>query len=103
MLHFDDHPTIHLHRPVTVASVAQALAVKPFELLGELIHMQVFLAPHQRIDDDSVHALGRRIRVTFLIEGNDDNDGSSTIPVRPIAPIPPSPLTAREPDPPIER
>jgi len=71
MLHFDNNPTIHLHRPVIMTSVAQALGVKPFELLAELIQIQIFVAPHQTLADENVHALGHRIGVNFHI----DEDG----------------------------
>lgn len=53
MLHFENNPTIHLRRPITLTSVAEALRIKPFELLPELIRMQVFVAPHQSLSDDA--------------------------------------------------
>jgi hypothetical protein len=93
MLHFENPTMIHLHRPVTVVSVAQALDVKPFELLAELIGMQVFVAPHQGIDDDTVFRLGKRIGVDFRI---DEDGGSSPIVGRPIGPTTPDSLFGSE-------
>jgi len=97
MLHFDN-PTIHLRRPVIVTSVAQALGVKPFEILAELIPMQVFVAPHQGLDDSTVFRLGKLIGVDFRIDGDEDEDGgSSPVHTRPIDPASPPPLAKATP------
>ncbi len=92
MLRFD-RPIVFLKRPITVISVAEALGVKPFELMHDLIALEVFVAPPQKIEDSVVHALGARIGVDFRI---DEGGGSSKSFVRPILPPPPPPLQERE-------
>jgi dihydroorotase-like cyclic amidohydrolase len=42
--------TIATDSPVTVSELADRLGVKPYELLGDLIKMEIFVAPHQTIE-----------------------------------------------------
>ena len=88
MLQFDN-AIVFLKRPITVVSVSDALGVKPFELMHDLIVLEVFVSPPEKLGDDTVRTLGDRIGVDFRI---DEEGGSSTKPIRPISPRPPSPI-----------
>ena len=88
MLNFNNE-TVFLKRPVTLESVGEALGVRGFELMADCIHLEIFIAPHQELKDDELHALGNRICVKFQI---DEDGGSSTKPIRPVSPTtPPKP------------
>ena len=81
-----------LTRPVTPAQVAEKVGLKPFEVMKYLIELEVFVAPHQWIDDDIAYRLGGMLGVDFEID--DEADGN--VPVRPVAPVTPPPMQDRE-------
>jgi len=92
MLQFD-HAIVFLKRPITVVSVSDALSVKPFELMHDLMALEIFVSPSERLEGEEVRSLGDRIGVDFRI---DEEGGSSTKPIRPISPLPPQPSQGQE-------
>ena len=48
---------IHLKPPVIVSELAEAMDLKPFQLMADLIKLQVFVAPHQAIEPDVAETL----------------------------------------------
>jgi translation initiation factor IF-2 len=52
-----DEKVIHLKPPVIVSELAEAMDLKPFQLMADLIKLQVFVAPHQAIEPDIAETL----------------------------------------------
>lgn len=48
---------IHLKPPIIVSELAEAMDLKPFQLMADLIKLQVFVAPHQAIEPDVAETL----------------------------------------------
>ena len=53
----DDASIIHLKPPIVVSELADAMGLKPFLLMADLIKLQVFVAPHQAIEPDIAEKL----------------------------------------------
>ena len=53
----NDEKVIHLKAPVIVSELAEAMDLKPFQLMADLIKLQVFVAPHQAIEPDIAETL----------------------------------------------
>ena len=86
MLRFDNI-TVFIKHPVSSVVIADALDVEPFEILGELIPLEIFLSPEEPFSDKELRRLGESIGVDFRI---DEEGGSSTgagVPVAPISPL----------------
>ena len=48
----DDSNVISLRPPIIVNELAERMGIKPFQVMADLIQLQVFVAPHQAIDAD---------------------------------------------------
>jgi len=73
MLQFNNSNVI-LKRPISVQSVADSLEVRPYELMRDLIELEIFAVPPQKLEDVEIQVLGERIGITFRI----DEDGFQT-------------------------
>ena len=67
---------IRINVPATVQDVAQALDVKDFALMAELIRMEIFLSLQQVIDVSLIFRLGEQIGVKFQFF---DDDGEISL------------------------
>lgn len=47
-----DAKVISLKTPIIISELADAMGLKPFHLMADLIKMEVFLAPHQAVEPD---------------------------------------------------
>ena len=84
MLQFNDI-TVHVARPVTSEEVARPLEIEPFELLADLISLEIFVAPSELISDAELRRLGSRIGVDFRI---DEDGGAAASRTQPTGPHP---------------
>ena len=75
--------SVHIHRPVTCDDLALAIGVKPFELLGYLITLEVFLAPHEVIDDESARTFARAHIVDLIFRSDDEPPTDSSVSSKP--------------------
>jgi len=48
----DGANVIHLKPPIIVSDLADSMGLKPFQLMADLIKLEVFVAPHQAIEPD---------------------------------------------------
>jgi translation initiation factor IF-2 len=53
----DGEKIIHLKPPIVVSDLADAMGLKPFQLMADLIKLQVFVAPHQAIEPEIAEKL----------------------------------------------
>lgn len=53
----DEGKTIHLKPPIVVSDLADAMSLKPFQLMADLIKLEVFVAPHQAIEPEVAEKL----------------------------------------------
>ncbi len=53
----DSDKVIHLKPPIVVSDLAEAMNLKPFQLMADLIKLQVFVAPHQAIEPEIAEKL----------------------------------------------
>ncbi|MFC4993941.1 translation initiation factor IF-2 [Rubritalea tangerina] len=53
----DGEKIIHLKPPIVVSDLADAMGLKPFQLMADLIKLQVFVAPHQAIEPEVAEKL----------------------------------------------
>ncbi|MGJ8671751.1 translation initiation factor IF-2 [Rubritalea sp.] len=53
----DGEKIIHLKPPIVVSELADAMDLKPFQLMADLIKLQVFVAPHQAIEPEVAEKL----------------------------------------------
>jgi hypothetical protein len=90
-----------IQRPVTPAKHASVLGMKPYEVLGLLIPMQVFVAPNQLLGDSVAieAAAGRGVDLKIRDEGDDSGGSASSPNAGPTEPQSPDPsgLSSHEP------
>ena len=79
---------VSIHHPITIPTLAEALDLKPYRLLAELIKIAVFPAPRAVVDDLIAIDLAASMGVNLRIIGDED-DGSTR---SPSPTNPPSPL-----------
>lgn len=66
-------------------SIGNSLGVEFYEVMAELIGLEVFVSPPEELEDTEVMSLGERIGVDFIF---DEEGGTSKKTIRPITPSP---------------
>jgi len=66
---------ISIKPPIIVSDLADAMALKPFQLMADLIKLQVFVAPHQAIEADIAAKLCTQHGFTFEREKREKGAG----------------------------
>ncbi len=84
-----DGKVITIKPPIIVSELAELMGLKPFQLLADLIKLQVFVAPHQAIEPDIAAKVCERHGFTFEREKREKGGGvhkEEDIVVEPEAP-----------------
>lgn len=66
---------IHIKPPIVVSDLADRMGLKPFQLMADLIKMEVFVAPHQAIEPDVAEALCKQHGFEFEREKREKGAG----------------------------
>ena len=84
-----DEKVISVKPPIIVSELAELMGLKPFQLLADLIKLQVFVAPHQAIEPDVAAQVCEQHGFTFEREKREKGGGvhkQEEIVVEPEAP-----------------
>lgn len=71
----DDSKVIHLKAPIVVSELADAMELKAFQLMADLIKLNVFVAPNQAIEPDIAEKLCALHGFTFEREKREKGAG----------------------------
>ncbi|MCP5536280.1 MAG: translation initiation factor IF-2 [Akkermansiaceae bacterium] len=70
-----DGNVITIKPPIIVSDLAELMALKPFQLMADLIKLEVFVAPHQAIEPDIAEKLCKMHGFTFEREKREKGGG----------------------------
>ena len=87
----EDDKVIHIKPPIIVKELATQLGLKPFQLISELMEMNIFAAINHAIDPEVAAALCKRHGFTFEKERRERGAGVHKVEVPVEAPKPPPP------------
>ena len=63
----DDRPKVTLNRPITARLVADALGIKPFQIIADLMELNHFTGISHEIPDELLCTLSKKHGVQFAI------------------------------------
>jgi len=86
-----DEKTIHIKPPIIVKELATQLGLKPFQLISELMEMNIFAAINHAIDPEVAASVCKRHGFTFEKERRERGAGVHKVEVPVEAPKPPPP------------
>ncbi len=87
----EDEKIIHIKPPVIVKELASQLGLKPFQLISELMEMNIFAAINHTIDPEVASVICKRHGYTFEKEKRERGAGVHKVEVVVEAPKPPPP------------
>ena len=85
-----DDKTIHIKPPIIVRELAQQIGLKPFQLIHDLMDMNIFAAINHTIEPDVAAAICKKHGYVFEIEKREKGGGVHTRPV--VVEEPPRPV-----------
>ena len=85
-----DDKTIHIKPPIIVRDLAQQIGLKPFQLIHDLMDMNIFAAINQTIEPDVAAAICKKHGYVFEVEKREKGGGVHTRPV--VVEEPPRPV-----------
>jgi translation initiation factor IF-2 len=84
-----DEKIVHLKPPIIVRELAQQIGLKPFQLIHDLMDMNIFAAINHTIEQDIAAAICKKHGYTFEVEKREKGGGVHTKPVVVAEPPPP--------------
>src|SRR6516165_5708508 len=85
---------IHIKPPIIVRELAQQIGLKPFQLIHDLMDMNIFAAINHTIEPDIASAICKKHGYTFEVERREKGAGVHTRPV--VVEEPPRPVIQKE-------
>ncbi|MBV9299329.1 MAG: translation initiation factor IF-2, partial [Verrucomicrobia bacterium] len=85
-----DEKVVHIKPPIIVRELAQQIGLKPFQLIHDLMDMNIFAAINHTIEPDVATAICKKHGYTFEVEKREKGGGVHTRPV--IVEVPPPPV-----------
>jgi translation initiation factor IF-2 len=85
-----DDKIVHIKPPIIVRALAQQIGLKPFQLIHDLMDMNIFAAINHTIEPDIAAAICKKHGYTFEVEKREKGGGVHTRPV--IVEEPPRPV-----------
>lgn len=85
-----DDKIVHIKPPIIVRDLAQQIGLKPFQLIHDLMDMNIFAAINHTIEPDIAAAICKKHGYTFEVEKREKGAGVHTRPV--IVEEPPRPV-----------
>jgi translation initiation factor IF-2 len=85
---------IHIKPPIIVRELAQQIGLKPFQLIHDLMDMNIFAAINHTIEPDIAAAICKKHGYTFEVEKREKGGGVHTRPV--VVEEPPRPVIQKE-------
>jgi translation initiation factor IF-2 len=85
-----DDKVIHIKPPIIVRDLAQHIGLKPFQLIHDLMDMNIFAAINHTIEPDVAAAICKKHGYTFEVEKREKGAGVHTRPV--VVEEPPRPV-----------
>jgi translation initiation factor IF-2 len=85
---------IHIKPPIIVRELAQQIGLKPFQLIHDLMGMNIFAAINHTIEPDIAAAICKKHGYTFEVEKREKGGGVHTRPV--VVEEPPRPVIQKE-------
>src|SRR5271165_4444457 len=85
-----DDKIIHIKPPIIVRELAQQIGLKPFQLIHDLMDMNIFAAINHTIEPDIAAAICKKHGYTFEVEKREKGAGVHTRPV--VVEEPPRPV-----------
>jgi translation initiation factor IF-2 len=89
-----DDKVIHIKPPIIVRELAQQIGLKPFQLIHDLMDMNIFAAINHTIEPDIASAICKKHGYTFEVEKREKGAGVHTRQV--IVEEPPPPVIQKE-------
>jgi translation initiation factor IF-2 len=89
-----DEKIIHIKPPIIVRELAQQIGLKPFQLIHDLMDMNIFAAINHTIEPDIASAICKKHGYTFEVEKREKGAGVHTRPV--VVEEPPRPVIQKE-------
>jgi translation initiation factor IF-2 len=89
-----DDKVIHIKPPIIVRELAQQIGLKPFQLIHDLMDMNIFAAINHTIEPDIASAICKKHGYTFEVEKREKGGGVHTRPV--VVEEPPRPVIQKE-------
>ncbi len=84
-----DEKIVHIKPPIIVRELAQQIGLKPFQLIHDLMDMNIFAAINHTIEPDVAAAICKKHGYTFAVEKREKGAGVHTRPVVVEEPPPP--------------
>jgi translation initiation factor IF-2 len=91
-----DEKIVHIKPPIIVRELAQQIGLKPFQLIHDLMDMNIFAAINHTIEPDIAAAICKKHGYTFEVEKREKGGGVHTRPVVVAEPPPPVNQTKEE-------
>src|SRR3984893_3008169 len=91
-----DEKIVHIKPPIIVRELAQQIGLKPFQLIHDLMDMNIFAAINHTIEPDVATAICKKHGYTFEVEKREKGGGVHTRPVVVAEPPPPVNQTKEE-------
>jgi translation initiation factor IF-2 len=91
-----DEKIVHIKPPIIVRELAQQIGLKPFQLIHDLMDMNIFAAINHTIEPDVAAAICKKHGYTFEVEKREKGGGVHTRPVVVEEPPPPVIQTKEE-------
>jgi len=91
-----DEKIVHIKPPIIVRELAQQIGLKPFQLIHDLMDMNIFAAINHTIEPDIAAAICKKHGYTFEVEKREKGGGVHTRPVIVAEPPPPVNQTKEE-------
>ena len=91
-----DEKIVHIKPPIIVRELAQQIGLKPFQLIHDLMDMNIFAAINHTIEPDVAAAICKKHGYTFAVEKREKGGGVHTRPVVVEEPPPPVNQTKEE-------
>ncbi len=89
-----DAKIIHLKPPFTVKDLATAMGIRPFQVIGDLMEMNIFASINQSIETDVASKVCTKHGFTFEKEKRKEGGGVHKVVIVPEAPKPEKPKKA---------
>jgi translation initiation factor IF-2 len=89
-----DEKIIHIKPPIIVRELAQQIGLKPFQLIHDLMDMNIFAAINHTIEPDIASAICKKHGYIFEVEKREKGAGVHTRPV--VVEEPPRPVIQKE-------
>jgi len=88
-----DDKTVHIKPPIIVRELAQRIGIKPFQLISDLMEMNIFAAINHSIEPDVAAAICKKHGFVFEVEKREKGGGvhkpEPVVEKPPVAVIPP--------------